>query len=193
MDLAKMNAILTLVGEMENDIFHIWRQTRTGLLSYPLEPSAAMAQLAASIYLQMALKPHIVHVVGHTEAHHAATADDIIDACRMARRSIENALKGQPDMLVDPLIESRTDELVKEARITLEAIKNLATNKDVDPLKDPQCLASAVSSGILDAPHLKNNPFAPGKIHTRIISGACESVDSNGKRISEKHRLKDFL
>jgi hypothetical protein len=99
MDLAKMSAALTLSGELENDTFRVWRQTRTGLLSYPLEQNAARAHLAASVYVQMALRPHILHVVGHTEAHHAATADDIIDACWMARRSIENALKGQPDMI----------------------------------------------------------------------------------------------
>ena len=52
----------------------------------------------------MALKPHIVHIVGHTEAHHAATAEDVIDASRMARRAIENALAGQPNMLMDPVL-----------------------------------------------------------------------------------------
>jgi hypothetical protein len=76
MDLAKMAALLELCGELENDSFHIWRQTRTGLLSYPLELPAARAHLAASIYVQMALKPHIVHVVGHTEADHAATPEE---------------------------------------------------------------------------------------------------------------------
>jgi hypothetical protein len=34
----------------------VWRQTRTGLLSYPLDDDAARAHLAASIYVQMALK-----------------------------------------------------------------------------------------------------------------------------------------
>ncbi len=59
------------------------------MLSYPLEKdNAARAHLSASIYLQMALKPHIVHIVGHTEADHAATAADIIDASLMARQAI---------------------------------------------------------------------------------------------------------
>jgi len=193
MDLAKMSAVLTLSNELENDTFRIWRQTRTGLLSYPLEPNAAMAHLAASIYMQMALRPHIIHVVGHTEAHHAATAEDIIDACRMARRSIENALKGLPDMMKDPAVQHRKDELVREAHITLRAIKNSSKNTDTDPLLDPDCLAGAVISGILDAPHLKNNPFAPGTIQTQVINGACEVVDENGNRIAEAQRLKNFL
>jgi hypothetical protein len=64
MDLAKMLAIIKLIEPLVTDEFRIWRQTRTGLLSYPLDPSAARAHLAASVYLQMALRPHIIHVVG---------------------------------------------------------------------------------------------------------------------------------
>jgi len=30
-------------------------------------------------------EPHIVHIVGHTEADHAATAGDVIEASQMAR------------------------------------------------------------------------------------------------------------
>jgi hypothetical protein len=190
MDLAKMQACLVLSAELENNSFRVYRQTRTGLLSHPLEENAARAHLASGIYAQMALKPHIVHIVGHTEAHHAATADDIIDAARMARRAIENALKGQPDMLSDPILKARTEFLVNEARITLQAIQNLGGDY---PLTNPATLSEAVRLGILDAPHLKNNPFAQGAIRTRIINGACEAVDENGHQISEAERLKDFL
>ena len=190
MDLAKMQACLTLSAELEKDDFRIYRQTRTGLLSHPLEENAARAHLAAGIYTQMALKPHIVHIVGHTEAHHAATAEDIIDAARMARRSIENALKGQPDMLSDPLLKSRTEFLVNEARITLQAIRNLGGE---DALTNAETLSEAVRQGIMDAPHLKNNSFARGSIRTRIIEGASEAVDEQGNKISEAQRLKDFL
>ena len=151
------------------------------------------SHLAASIYLQMALHPHIVHVVGHSEAHHAATAEDIIDACRMARRTIENALRGQPEMLHDPHIISRKETLKREAKITLQAIKNNTSKACDDPLTDADCLAKAVTSGILDAPHLKNNPFAAGTIETRIINGCSEAVDGNGNKITESQRLAQFL
>ena len=80
MDLAKMLAVIKLIEPLSGPDFRIWKQTRTGLLSYPLDPNAARAHLATSIYLQMALKPHIIHIVGHTEAHHAATAEDVIEA-----------------------------------------------------------------------------------------------------------------
>jgi len=193
MDLAKMAAITELIAELTSSQFRIWRQTRTGLLSYPLETNAARAHLSASIYLQMALRPHIVHIVGHTEAHHAATADDIIDAARMARRSIENALAGQPDMLQDPKLIARRQELVSEARVTLKAIQNLHRGKQGNAFTDPATLAQAVKQGILDAPHLKNNPFARGMIHTSIINGACEAVDIEANRMTEAARLSDYL
>ena len=108
MDLAKMLACLALIEPLTDETaFRIYRQTRVGLLSHPLDPEAARGHLAASTYLQMALKPHIVHVVGHTEAHHAATADDVIAACKVARRAIEDALAGAPDMRLDPRVQQR--------------------------------------------------------------------------------------
>ena len=170
-----------------------WRQTRTGLLSYPLEDNAARAHLATSIYLQMSLKPHIIHIVGHTEADHAATADDVIAASLAARRSIENALSGQPDMTADPKIQARKHHLIEQAQATLRAISNIAPADTEDPFTDPPTLTRAVKLGILDAPQLKNNPFAPGKIKTRILNGASEAVDERGEPISEQDRLENFL
>jgi methylmalonyl-CoA mutase cobalamin-binding subunit len=192
MDLAKMLACLAMIDPLQDDHFRIWRQTRTGLLSYPLQEDAARAHLAASIYLQMALKPHIVHIVGHTEAHHAATAKDIIEASWMARQAIENARKGQPEMTHDPAIQNRVEALVKEARITLAAIRDLAPKDVQDPLVDPSTLKKAVKSGILDAPHLKNNPFACGLIQTRIQNGACVAINSEGNPLSERERLNSI-
>ncbi len=191
MDLAKMLAILEMIAPLEGPDFRIWRQTRTGLLSYPLDPDAARAHLATTVYLQMALRPHIVHVVGHTEAHHAATANDIIEACGLARRAIENALRGQPDMTADPAVQARKEELVREARVTLEAIRALAGPDVPDPLTDPATLAQAVTTGILDAPHLRNNPCARGQIVTRTDErGACVAVDPDtGRPLGEEERI----
>jgi methylmalonyl-CoA mutase cobalamin-binding subunit len=201
MDLAKMLAALEMIAPLAgsqpaevgsgpaNGGFRIWRQTRTGLLSYPLDPDAARAHLAASVYLQMALRPHILHVVGHTEAHHAATPDDVIEACKLARRAIENALRGAPDMAADPRVQARKSELVGEVQLTLEAIRSLAAPGVADPLADPTTLARAVTSGILDAPHLRNNPYAPGRSITRIVDGACAAVDRAGRPLSESARL----
>jgi hypothetical protein len=139
----------------------------------------------------MALKPHIVHVVGHTEAHHAATADDIVEACKLARRAIENALPGQPDMSAGAAVQQRKKELLAEAHVTLEAIRTLAEPGAADPFTDPVTLARAVATGVLDAPHLRGSEFALGRIVTRIDGrGACVSVDpSSGQALLEGERI----
>ncbi len=190
MDLAKMLACLEMVEALGPE-FRVWRQVRLGLLSHPLDPEAARGHLAAATYLQMALKPHVVHVVGHTEAHHAATAEDVIAACRVARRAIENAVRGAPDMTRDPRVQERKAELIAEAEVLLQAIRGLAGPDVTDPLTDPATLSGAVTAGILDAPQLKNNPFARGATATRIDGrGVCVAVDpASGRSIGERERL----
>jgi hypothetical protein len=192
MDLAKMLAVLRMIEPLAGPDFRIWKQTRTGLLSYPVDPPAARAHLASSVYLQMALKPDIVHVVGHTEAHHAATAEDVIEACWMARRAIENALRGGPDMLADPRVQERAETLAAEARVTLDAIRAIAGDSVEDPLTDPGVLAMAVAYGIMDAPQLKNNPFGRGEVITRLINGGCDAVGPDGNAIAEAGRLSQL-
>jgi len=178
---------------LADDKFRIWRQTRTGLLSYPVEIDAARGHLVASIYLQMSLKPHIVHIVGHTEADHAATSADIIEAANLARRAIENAITGQPDMSADPFIKQRREQLVAESNITIQAIKDLSLSESDDPLIDPQTLSQSVKVGIMDAPHLRNNQFASGKINTRILDGSCVAVDLSGNPLNEQDRINQLI
>ncbi len=118
MDLAKMLAVLEIIKPLAKKDFRIWKQTRIGLLSHPLDLDAARGHLAASTYLQMALKPDIYHIVGHTEADHAATADDVIQASKIVRRAINNAL-GAPNMTRSPEVQDRKRHLISEARFTL--------------------------------------------------------------------------
>lgn len=193
MDLAKMRAMLRLIEPLASSEFRIWRQTRTGLLSYPLDPVLARSHLATSVYVQMAMRPHILHVVGFTEADHAASADDVIESCTLARRAVENYMKGAPDMLADPKIQRRTNWLVQEAKLMLKSISDLSDDQNQDPLTDARNLARAVKIGIMDAPQLRNNPFAPGKVKTRIIDGACVPVSEEGIQMAEIHRLDALL
>lgn len=193
MDLAKMIAILRLLAPLAGPRFRIWKETRTGLLSYPTDPAAARAHLAASVYLQMALKPDIVHIVGHTEADHAATAADVIEACGLARRAIENAVRGQPDMTADPLVQRRVQQLIAESIRLLQAIRTIAAPGNHDPLTDPATLASAVTSGLMDAPQLRSNRFGQGAVRTRIIDGMCSAVDAAGQPLAEYDRIAAIL
>lgn len=193
MDLAKMLAVLELITPLADQNFRVWRQTRTGLLSYPLDIDAARAHLAASVYLQMSIKPHIVHIVGHTEADHAATAQDVIEASKIARRAIENALAGQPEMKSDPVILDRKEKIIQESRVTLKSIRELGDSNKMDPFIDPITLTKAVKIGILDAPQLRNNLFARGEIRSQIIKGASIAVDSNRQQLSEEERISSLI
>ncbi len=195
MDLAKMLAVLEMIAGLEGPDFRIWRQTRTGLLSYPVDLDAARAHLAANVYLQMALKPHIVHVVGYTEADHAATAAELIESCKLARRVFENALHGLPDPTKDPIVQARKEELVQETQVTLDAIRALAPASVADPLADAVTLSQAVQRGILDAPQLANNPYGRGEVVTRIDARrACIAVDpKTNLPIDETTRLSALV
>lgn len=188
-DLAKMLALLELIEPLRNEKFHIWRQTRIGLLSHPTDLVAARGHLAASTYLQMALKPHIYHIVGHTEAHHAATADDVIEASKIAQRAIRNSM-GAPDMSQVPEVRRRVEELLIEAEVLLDGILKVAPSGVDDPWINPATLANSVQLGLMDAPQLKNNKFAKGLIRTRIFNGSSQAMDENGFPLTEHERLR---
>jgi len=188
MDLAKMLAVLEIIEPLRSEDFRIYKQTRIGLLSHPLDPDAARGHLAAATYLQMALKPDIYHIVGHTEAHHAATADDIIEASKIVRRAIQNGL-GAPDMTLAPEVQTRKAELIAEAQVLLAGIRQIAKAGVQNPWADAATLARSVALGLMDAPQLKNNKYGRGETRTRIINGMSLAIDAMGHAVSEKERL----
>jgi hypothetical protein len=193
MDLGKMLAKLELVEGLQDGRFHVWRETRGGLTSYPPNPSVACGHLAATVCLQMQLKPHIVHIVGPTEAHHATTAAELIDACRITDGAISQCLLGLPDMTADPRVQRRKGELLADAAILLDAIAHLAP-PDRDPYTDADTLAKAVEIGLIDAPHLRGNPAGCGTIVTSMVGGACQAIDpATGKPIPEAERVARIL
>ena len=193
MDLGKMLAKLELVESLQNARFHVWRETRGGLTSYPPDPAVARGHLAATVCLQMQLKPHIVHIVGHTEAHHATTAAELIEACRITDGAISQCLLGLPDMTGDARVQARKEQLLAEASVLLDAIAGLIPASN-DPFTDGDVLATAVEIGLLDAPHLRGNAAGCGKVVTRIVQGACVAIDpANGKPLTEEERIAAVL
>lgn len=194
MDLAKMLACIRLSESLQRPGFRMYRQTRTGLLSYPVDPDMALGQLGASVYLQMALQPHVVHVVSPCEAVQAASAEDIIRSTKLTQWVIKTAVEGAPDMTNDREVQERTDQLVSDARLTLDAIRRIAEPEIDDPWTDPGVLAEAVKIGILDAPQLEGSTEAKGSICTALIDGASVTVDPDtGDEISEQSRLEYLL
>ena len=192
-DLGKMLAKIELIEGLQDENFNIYRQARAGLASFPTDLYQAKGQLAASAYLAMAIEPHIYHVVGFCEAHHAAEADDVIESCKIVRGIIKNDFLGHIDLTKDANVQSRKRELIKEAEIILNGIKSLGRGVE-DPLSDPDTLVRAVKAGILDAPHLKGNPVAKGKLKTRMVKSALFAYDEENVRIiPEKERIENIL
>lgn len=190
MDLAKMLAKMDLIRTLTGPSFRVITECRAGLASFSPKADLAKGQLAASTMLSLALKPDIIHVVAFCEANHAATPEDIIESCGIVQGVLKNVRVGMPDYTLDPAVQARRKELVQEAQVILDAIRASGQDDSADPLADPAVLARTVQTGILDAPHLVGNPEAKGLMATRIINGACRSVDSNGHPISEQERLK---
>ncbi len=191
MDLAKMLAKIELIESLHDHSFETFRQVRPGLFSYPPDLDFGKGQLASSIYTGMMLKPHIVHVVGYCEADHAATADEIIESCKIARRVIHDCLQGLPDPLADKEIVQRKNLLISEAQVLIKGLCLLNESSTTNPLTDPRTYVLAVEKGVLDAPHLRNSPIAKGELETRMINGACVAIDpDDGEPIDEKTRLE---
>ena len=193
MDLAKMLAMIELIENLEDENFRVYRQARAGLASFPTNLYQAKGQLASSAYLSMAIKPHIYHVVGYCEAHHAATADDIIESCMIVRGVLKNIFLGDINMVDDIDVQRRKAQLIKDGSIIINSIKSLS-NSSKDPLTDPVILEEAVKIGILDAPHLKGNSAACGKLTTRIVNGGMYPFDEKLNRvITEGERIERIM
>ncbi|WHE07441.1 cobalamin B12-binding domain-containing protein [Thermoanaerobacterium thermosaccharolyticum] len=193
MDLAKMLASIELVESLQDDNFRVLRQARAGLASMPQDLFEAKGQLASSAYLSMAIKPHIYHVVGFCEAHHAATPDDIIESVKITKAVIKNTLSGMFDFTQDLDVLKRKEELINDAKVILNGIRDLNTLCS-DPLSDPHTLSLAIKLGILDAPHLKGNKSASGSLQTKVINGACYAFDyENNRIIKEEERIYNII
>jgi len=193
MDLAKQIAKASLAESLADESFQVWRQTRTGLLSYPVDADAARGHLGASVYVQMALRPQIVHVVGYCEADHAAKPEEVIESCRMARRSIEHAMNDAPDMTADPEVQARVETLESEAMVIVDGIRALGAGCSGDPLLDIETLSQAVEVGLLDAPNLRGCGHACGTVRTRAADGAIVAVNQDGTVIPESERVTRCL
>lgn len=163
---------------------------RTGLASLSPQADMAKGQMAASVYSAMAIKPHIVHVVGFSEADHAATAEDVIESCMIARGTIQKALLGTPNPLRDDVVAQRKNQLLGEARFLVDAVKRANPRKADDPLADPETLVMAVKDGLLDAPDLTGGGVAKGVLVTDIVDGACVAIDrATGAPLGERERV----
>ncbi|MBC7340077.1 MAG: glutamate mutase L [Firmicutes bacterium] len=117
MDLAKMQAAYELIEPLTRHYdFHIIKETRGGLSSFPPNLNMAKGHLAVTTWWQMFVDPDIIHVVSYPEAHHEARARDIIESCEIVKQVVKDFYKGQrPNLLEDPRVLARKEELKRGA------------------------------------------------------------------------------
>ncbi len=192
MDLARVLAMVEMVESLHDDGFMTYRQTRAGLPLLNADLDVAKGQLAASTFMQMAIKPHIMHVVGYCEADHAASPEEVIESCKIVRGVIRHSIGESFSMERDPAIVQRKNTLVNEAKFVLDFIQKKYPN-DPDPLINPEILADLVKTGFLDAVHILKGDKFKGNLTTQIIGGACVAVNKETKKIlTEEERLYDL-
>jgi uncharacterized protein (TIGR01319 family) len=152
-DLAKMKAAYELAQPLTRHFdFHIMKQTRSGLPSFPPNLNQAKGHLAFGVYTQLYMEPDILHVVTHSEAHHEASADDIIESCEIVKQVCWDFAKGQvPRIWDEPVVKVRIRELKSTAMynafhgallggydgpITLDTWSEWAREPEEDPEKN---------------------------------------------------------
>ncbi|MEO0107552.1 MAG: cobalamin B12-binding domain-containing protein [candidate division WOR-3 bacterium] len=190
MDLAKMLAKIELIEGLQDAEFRVYRQVRAGLAHFVSDLDQAKGQLAASAVVSLALRPHILHVVGFCEADHLVTAPELIESCRIVLGVLRDVGTGLPDMTQDQAVQTRKTELIHSAQTLVQAIQDLNVDAP-DALTDPAVLTRAVQVGLLDAPHLANNRYARGRITTGLVRGCCEALDPvRLEPISESERIR---
>lgn len=190
MDLAKVLAMIEVVESLEDDVFKTYRQTRVGLPFLSVDENVAKGQLAASTFMQMLVKPHIIHVVAYCEADHAATPEEIIESCKIVKGVIRHTVNDSLEIDRGDRIAERKNELIKEAKVLIEYVKE-HFSKYEDPLLSSEVLAECVKRGYFDAPHIVKNDKFRGTLCTKLVGGKCIAYDKKtGEELKEIDRLK---
>lgn len=193
MDLGRVCAMLEMVESLHDRDFKTYRQVRAGLPFLCSDMDVAKGQLAASTYLSMSIRPHLIHVVGFCEASHAASAEEVIESCKIVRGVIRSVLHGSIDETKNETVYARKQELLSEASFLLDFIRN-EYKQYKDPLAAPEVIADCVKRGILDAPHILKNDKYKGNLKTRVVNGKCVAYSKEfQKELTEKERLELLL
>jgi len=190
MDLAKMSAKIDLIEGLHDATFTSYREVRAGIAHFSSIPAVAQGQVASSAVISLALRPHILHVVGYSEGDHAAYPQEVIHSCNIIHGVLQNCFGGLPEMVETPAVQQRKDQLLAESRSLLDALREFGKDRTETPWTDPATLADAISEGLLDAPHFRGNRHLCGQITTRLVDGAWFAVDERGNPLTEEARLR---
>lgn len=188
MDLAKILAMVEIVESLEDETFHVYRETRAGLALFNANQNVAKGQLAASTFMQMVVRPHIMHVVGFCEADHAAKAQEVIESCNIVKGVIRHTLSDEFSIAKDQAIVERKEELLREAGYLLGFIQREYPHREA--LADAEVLCDCIKRGYIDAVHITKNNKYRGTLKTKIIGGKCMACNPDtGEAVTERERL----
>lgn len=180
--------MVEIVESLEDETFRIYRETRAGLALFSANPEVAKGQLAASTFMQMVVRPHIMHVVGFCEADHAAKAQEVIESCNIVKGVIRHTLSDEFSIAKDRAVLNRKEELLREARYLLDFIRREYAGKEA--LLDAEILCDCVKRGYIDAVHITKNDKYRGTLKTKIVGGKCVACSPvTGEVITERERL----
>ncbi len=194
MDLAKVLAQIELAETLAAPGFRVYREVRAGLPFLSGDPDVAKGQLAASTALSMNVAPHIIHVVGYSEAIAAATPEVVIESCKIVRGVVRSTLYGNANAAADPAVQARRSTLLAEAMALIDFICVHYRDASDDPLGDAAVLADCIRRGILDAPHIMKNAEFTGCLSTRVHEGKCLAYDcTTGRYPTEHERLAGLM
>jgi len=197
-DLAKSRAMLGLTRELEDDHFRVFLQPRGGLDYFSHDPNKATAQLAAVAALMDDIEPHnpasppLIHVVSYSEAFRLADPAVVNKSIQITRYALNEyrrlRAKGYvDDMTENTEVESRTAELVNDARVVLRAISKAVPNACT-----PEGLYRIFAKGFLPVPYLSEcrDEFPKAaQWQTRMFRGSVKLVDVNGLPLSIEDRI----
>lgn len=200
-DLAKSRALLQLVRELEDDRFQVFLQPRGGLDYFSPNVEKAKAQLAAVTALmddiepQDASSPSLIHVVSYSEASHLADPTVVNESIQITRCALDEyrrlRKRGEVDDLSQhPQVADRTEELLSEARILLNAIE-----QKVHAPYSAKGLYDILARGFLPIPYLwecKEEFRKATAWTTKIINGSVKIVNAQGRIIPAAERVSDL-
>ena len=205
-DLAKMTAALDVATRVSTYAARrpdIYRETRTGIESLSPDVEKARWQLARSTLLQMAVRPHVVHLVSYCEANHAAEPEDIIDSSKLVRRAIRAFRENSREIveeLSNAVVIQRRQHLVGEAEFLLRAIAGLRADCTTLPLHrlapflaDSSVIAESIARRYMTAPGIVHPEYKNESIVTRPTKfGFIDAVDGGRTQrvISEAERIR---
>lgn len=192
MDLAKILAMIEMVESLEDENFKTYRETRAGLPLFSADEDVAKGQLASSTFMQMTVKPHIMHVVAYCEADHAAQPEDVIASCKIVKGVIKHTLNEQLSIEKDEKINLRKEELISEAKVLIGFIEK-HYSKYEDPLTNSEVISDCIKKGYIDAVHIIKDDKFRGNLKTKIVNGMCVACDEKGNRINEKERIMKLI